>query len=380
MNYTILILGGGLQAISTARSLKDAGYRVGIFLNKKDYSSSSSALDFKIIDSAKIDVEKIQTIIREYGIHVIIPMSDNMALFLSKYKRNIQQTTSCKVAVPDYETIELAADKIKLMGVCKKFGFPHPVTIADTELSAELIRSLKFPVLIKPNRSVGARGIKKIDSPSELIESLPIIQQQFGGCHIQEFIAGQLPYYNVMIYRDQYGNILNHTILKIIRFYPLSGGSSCLCESVEIPELVELCKNVLEVMHYVGFADFDILQTINGEYKIIEINPRVPASLRGAAISGVNFPALIAADCLGIKHPTNIYTPGKTLRYLGLDLMWFISSPNRFHTYPSWLQFFGKNIFYQEGGWKDWKPMITSLLSSFNKIEFKNGRIKKKQL
>ena len=34
----------------------------------------------------------------------------------------------------------------------------------------------------------------------------------------------------------------------------------------------------------------------NGDYKIIEINPRIPASIRGAAMSGVNFPKQIVDD------------------------------------------------------------------------------------
>lgn len=49
--------------------------------------------------------------------------------------------------------------------------------------------------------------------------------------------------------------------------------------------------------------DFDILQTKDGDFKIIEINPRVPASIRAAEVSGINFPALIVNDILGIKSP-----------------------------------------------------------------------------
>lgn len=49
----------------------------------------------------------------------------------------------------------------------------------------------------------------------------------------------------------------------------------------------------MEILDWVGFADFDVLRTKNGDFKIIEINPRVPASIRAAEISGVNFPALI---------------------------------------------------------------------------------------
>ena len=109
-------------------------------------------------------------------------------------------------------------------------------------------------------------------------------------------------------------------------------------------------------------ADFDVLKNDKGEYLIIEMNPRVPASLRAAAVSGVNFPELIVNGCLGLPKRRYDYTPGKKLRYLGLDIMWFINSDKRFSCKPSWFNFFGKDLYYQEGGIKDFKAMCFSLL------------------
>ena len=61
------------------------------------------------------------------------------------------------------------------------------------------------------------------------------------------------------------------------------------------------------------------------------------------------------------------YVPGRILRYLGLDIAWFISSPERFRTKPSWFNFVGKNIYYQEGGLKDWKAMVCSIYEGIKK-------------
>lgn len=378
MNSTVLIYGGGLQAVSTARSLKEKGYKVGLYLYHADYSSKSPALDFVIIDEIPFDTTSLINVIKSNRIDAIIPMSDKTALFLSKNKDTIYKTSGCRVCVPDYNIMDIASDKLKLMVFCSENDFPHPLTLQDSDVNSTNAHSLPYPVLIKPNHSVGARGILKVNNPHELLTRLPNINKKYGACHIQEYIKGNLPYYNVMIFRNSKGEIINHSILEIIRYYPLSGGSSCLCKSIENPDILNLCTSLLNKLNYSGFADFDILQTVGGEYKIIEINPRVPASLRGAAISGVNFPALIVADALGIKENGGIYSPGKYLRYLGLDLMWFLKSPKRFKTTPSWFKFINKNTFYQEGGMKDWKPMISSLLSNLKKIELKNGKLQKK--
>lgn len=378
MNPTVLILGGGLQAVSTARSLKHKGYRIGLLSSHKDYSCKSSALDFVRIHSDAFNIDTILSVIMEERVKVVVPMSDKGALVLSKDKQAIHDCDGCIAAVPDYDAVELASDKLKLMEVCRINGFPHPQTISDSGLSSYKTEDLPYPLLIKPNHSVGARGIVKVNSSDELKKRLPEIQAIYGDCHIQEYIEGNRPYYNVMIYRDRNGNIVNSAILEIIRFYPLNGGSSSLCKTIASPELIDLCSSVLEKVNYFGFADFDILQNARGEYKIIEINPRVPASLRGAAVSGVNFPAIIVGEALNINESGGNYIPGKTLRYLGLDIMWFLSSSGRWAASPSWFRFIGKDIFYQEGGWKDWKPMLSALWSNVDKIEFKNGKLRKK--
>ena len=152
-------------------------------------------------------------------------------------------------------------------------------------------------------------------------------------------------------------------IIEIIRYYPIKGGSSSFCRTVESKELSEICTKTLEVLNWTGFADFDILQTKDGDFKIIEINPRVPASIRAAEVSGINFPALKVNDMLGIKISPYAYFPNKQLRYLGLDIMWFISSNRRFSCIPSWFIFFSRNLYYQESG-----AIFFSLFSGLKKM------------
>lgn len=374
----VLIAGGGLQAVSAARSLHEAGYSVGLWASADDYSQKSQVIDFRGYGKSVDGITPLLSFIHDHHVDAVIPMSDVYATLLSDNKLLIREKTGCVAAVPDKGALEVAADKLRLMDLCEKHGFPHPRTLEGASISETTARTLACPVLVKPNHSVGSRGIIKVSRPDALAQTVADVTARYGECHVQEFIGGGKPYFNVMVYRNASGVCLNHAVLEIIRYYPLQGGSSSMCRTVENTALMSLCMRVLEAIGYVGFADFDILQTENGEPRIIEINPRVPASLRGAAISGVNFPALIAADALGMPPKNYEYRPGKTLRYLGLDLMWFISSPQRFSATPSWFKFWGKDIYYQEGGMKDWKPMISSLIANFNKIEFRGGRFRKK--
>lgn len=373
----ILIVGGGLQAISCARSLREVGYNIGIWCSKGNIATKSSAISFFKYQQDLNDYNEFIDFVKKNAVSVIIPMSDHYALILSTLKERLWQDSNVYVATPDQKVLKIAGDKQRLMSLCEEYNIPHPYTISADEYKSKS-SNLSFPLLIKPNHSVGARGITLVRSFTELEHRLPIIENEFGNCHLQEYISGNRPYYNVMLYRDKTGKIIQSVVLEIIRFYPLKGGSSSMCRTIDSKDIVNICRKVLDILNYNGFADFDVLQSETGEYKIIEINPRVPASLRGAAISGVNFPAIIVADTLGKEIPQYSYQPGKTLRYLGLDIMWFLSSPNRFKSSPSWFKFFGKDIYYQEGGKKDLKPMLYSLFSNLNKLTISNGKIKKK--
>jgi predicted ATP-grasp superfamily ATP-dependent carboligase len=224
---------------------------------------------------------------------------------------------------------------------------------------------------------VGARGITRVNSFEELKAHFPSVSNKFGACTLQELIDNKEYYYNVMLYRNKKGKILGSAIIKILRMYPIGAGSSSCCISVENEELVRICTDCLDKLNWVGMADFDVLQRLdNGEFKIIEINPRVPASLRSAAISGVNFPEIIVNDVMGNDVPQFEYSPGKVMRYIGLDIMWFIKSSNRFRSKPSWFYFFGKNLYYQDIFKEDVSTWWTWLAEGVAKITKKNKRMR----
>lgn len=80
----------------------------------------------------------------------------------------------------------------------------------------------------------------------------------------------------------------------------------------------------------------------------MEINPRIPACVRSAFKSGLDFATMIVDATMGRPLQEYTYTPGKRLRHLGFEVMWFLKSPNRWHAQPSWFRFLGKDVYYQD--------------------------------
>ena len=91
----------------------------------------------------------------------------------------------------------------------------------------------------------------------------------------------------------------------------------------------------------------------------MEINPRIPACIRASFNAGVDFVENITKASKGLEPTKYEYKPGAYLRYLGLDLLWFFSSKNRFRTRPSWFKaLFSSKQYLQDGSWDDPKPFI----------------------
>lgn len=315
-----------------------------------------------------LTVDLFIQLIKDNAYGVIIPMEDDYSSWLSINKAIIESRTTTKCAVMEYETYTLASDKSRLLEFCKANNIPHPRTALICNDNYQSIANyVGFPALIKPSKSAGSRGIQMVHNIYELELKHKITSAEYGECALQEFIDNN-HYYNVMLYRSKDGSFSDYAITKILRYYPIKGGSSSFCTTIENNRLLSICKDLLNKLNWIGFADFDVLEKGEDDFRVIEINPRVPASIRAAAISGVNFGEIIVNGALGNTIPKYQYTPNKHLRYLGLDIAWFLSSPNRWSTSPSWFNFFGKDIYYQEGGYKDWKAMLASLYSGLKKI------------
>ena len=350
-NYTkVLLFGGGLQGLSFGESLhRRDGYELASISNGYDIKKSRFFKKVYAVDHSGYE-GTLARVLSEDHFDVIVPMGDTTVSYLSKHKEDIENRYHTKCAVVNQSILSIVADKSRFMEFCKENGFPHPHTSSLSHTSLETVaRDIGFPSLIKPDFSVGARGITRVNSKEELKALYPKIQEKYGACTLQEFIDNPDYYYNVMLYRDKKGDMRHYAIIKIVRMYPVKGGSSSCCITVENEELLELCRNVLEKLGWVGMADFDVLQCLDTkEYKIIEINPRVPASLRAAYVSGVNFPEVIVRDVVGKSQVQYHYKSGRILRYMGIDLLWFLKNPHRSSSSPSWFYFWGKNVYYQD--------------------------------
>lgn len=389
MSKILLLDGEGVQVVCMARELNKLGHELTALCAQKVSSGyTTKYLHHKYVSpNVHLNAEAFKTYfyehLRAHQYDLIIPMGDESAYFLSREKETVEQQYKMLCAVETYETFELANDKQKLMEVCERYNIVHPKTRAISEDLKSVADYVGFPAMIKPNISAGAKGIIRVECLAELKEKYPAIAESFGACALQQYVEQPDYYYNVMLFRKRDGQIAASTIIKIRRFFPLKGGTSCYSETIEHSFLLEQCERCLEKLNWHGFADFDVLEDkYTGELKIIEINPRVPSSLQASFAAGVNFAKAFVDEYLGngaqIFDMKN-YKSGQQVRWFGLDVMWFLMSPQRFSFKPSWFRFWGKNISYHDGSWHDPMPMVAGSLQGVMKYldpNFRKAKLK----
>ena len=163
--------------------------------------------------------------------------------------------------------------------------------------------------------------------------------------------------------------MVQSSVIKKFRWYPNKGGSSCCNISCKNEKIVDICYKVLKSIGWVGFADFDTIEDPRtGELLIMEINPRVPACVKSAFASGIDWADVIVGEYLKKSHKVYQMNREVYLRFLGVEVLWFLKSENKWHTKPNWFNFFGKDIFYQDmSDWTDPMPFIRGTIGNIKK-------------
>lgn len=365
----LLIDGSARQVIPMAKSLRQLGHIVTTYNKSKyDYGYVSKYPHKKIVANInwkdKNHMREVildQVKVNQYDI--IIPMNDDAAILLSEYKNEFEKYA--KVAVNDWEIFQLSMDKFKTMQVCMENSIPCPLTVSNYNEFETIKDNFQFPVVVKPRTGCGAVGFHIAENFDDLHSYYHAASKKYGPCLIQEYIPQTDLQYKAELYIDREGDLKSAVVFAKVRWYPINGGSSTLNVTVDRQDIIESCKKLLEVIGWRGYADIDLIQDPrDNTAKIIEINPRITGSVKICFKAGVNFSQQIIEDFLGQEvTQMMVYEKDVYLRYLQKDVLWFIKSPNRFSSKPSWFNF--KNNIDQIFDLKDPFPFI---ISSFRSV------------
>lgn len=255
-------------------------------------------------------LERIKYIHSKEQLDVIIPNFDAELMPFMKLSNELN-SLGIKTFLPNEEQY-IEREKFNLPEFGKKYGFlvPDSEAVHDVGKLQKVVRDYDFPVVIKGKfYDAGiAHNMEQAISLYHKISAkwgLPII--------VQEFVKGTE--FNVTGLGDGKGNTISAVPMR--KQYITDKGKAWGGISISDKNMLDLTNKFLSSTKWKGGFELELMKNEDGEFYILEINPRIPAWVYLAVGVGQNIPEALVKLALGMDtKPFRDYAVGKMfIRY-----------------------------------------------------------------
>ena len=265
-----------------------------------DYTKNSEALVDALVNFGKAQSEP----------PVLFYEEDAQVLLVSRHRERLAR--AFRFVIADETLVEDLLDKARFQVLAERHGLPvqagrrfDPAALESADLG------LAFPLIIKPltrlepwNNAFGLRKAFYVENAEALQSLWPQLREVGLDLLAQEFIPGaegRIESYHC--YVDQRGDVAAEFTGRKIRTYPLCYGHTTALEITETDDVRQQGRAIMERLALTGVAKLDFKRDPRGNLRLLEINPRFNLWHHAGAIAGVNIPALVYADLVGIPRP-----------------------------------------------------------------------------
>lgn len=280
------------------RDLIDKSYQVpypsegtGILLDRLKYIHSKEQLDMIIpnFDAELMPFIKLEHELKALGISIFLPTEEQ---YIEREKFNL----------PDFG---------------EKYGFhvPDSEAVHDTSKLQKIVRDYGFPVVIK-GKFYDAHIAHSVEQASGFYHKisakwgLPVI--------VQEFINGTE--FNVTGLGDGKGNTISAVPMR--KQYITDKGKAWGGISISDQNMLDLTDKFITSTKWKGGFELELMKNKDGDFYIMEINPRIPAWVYLAVGVGQNIPEALVKLAMGMEiKPFSDYTVGKMFVRYSWDMI-----------------------------------------------------------
>jgi predicted ATP-grasp superfamily ATP-dependent carboligase len=216
--------------------------------------------------------------------YVLIPCFEETRIIARHAERLAPLIT---VAAPPIAAIEAVDPKDALMRTAGRLALPTPATWTAEALRIGSERPHSYPLVAKPMRGVGGRGVRRLADPGELEALLAQSPQRL---LIQAFAPGE-DYCLTALY-DR-GRRLASAAYRNLSQFPRGAGAGVLRETVPDAPFLATADALFGALGWTGVVEADFRWDGGGDPLLIEVNPRFWAGLFHTVESGVDFPWLL---------------------------------------------------------------------------------------
>jgi predicted ATP-grasp superfamily ATP-dependent carboligase len=296
------------SALAVVRSLGRAGYRVHVAASRRRSlaGASRSATGRVVVPSPLGEPAAFAEAIASHAtaddIAITIPTTEASALALLGAPERM-----AGIPMSDLATFRALSDKAALRDRALTAGlaFPTQCVARDVGDARRLAAGLRYPVVLKPSRSVGESNGERVKisvahaaDRAAFDAELARLPDAAYPLLVQERIVG--PGVGVFVLQWD-GETVATFMHRRIREKPPSGGVSVYAESIA-PDaaLIDRAVQLLRGYDWRGVAMVELkIDSRTGTPYVMEINGRFWGSLQLAVDAGVDFPALLVDRALG---------------------------------------------------------------------------------
>ena len=262
-------------------------------------------------------ISRTLDICKRYSIDALISLNDLELPILAEQKARFDEL-GVKVIVSDPRVIDICFDKYKTAQWVEGLGLNAPKTYVTLEDAKKALANgeIAFPLFLKPRWGSGSIGLETVEDMEELNDVYQLLFKKIKKTilatasvgeeyiMIQEKLTGNE--YGLDVMNDLDGNFIAVSVKQKLA---MRAGETDKAVTVDLPEVRELGAIIGRNLGHVGNLDLDIMQRANGDYCVLELNPRFGGGFPFSYEAGVNLPKAILMWLRGEKVPVEILQP-----------------------------------------------------------------------
>ena len=379
-NIRVLVTDGrGRQTLTILHGLKELGCIISVLCaSKLDCCYASNVPNEVILDSRASATEAefqafILSLVKTGRYDVLLPVAEMSTNKITEIEEEVRRYV--RLACAPRSAYINAFDKQRTFEIAAENGIPAPKTRMQSESVEAYLSTVDFPLIIKPRNGVGSIGFHKFEKREDFA---PYIQAH--GIDLDKYVLQEYVDYEkrlgTILFVDQKDRVCMAYADEVLRWYPLDAGSACCIRSIDYPEVLEWSARLLKAMHWRGIAALSFMvDRKTGVPKLLEINGRIPASIRLSSQCGFNVAKLLlemAYDQDVEQYPINREF-GQVTRHFHAEIPWFLHSPDRFRSKPSWFSWKkARDVVFWRDDMKPWFSYTVQKFAGYG--EFKKKR------
>lgn len=316
---------GGLTGVYLSRNLKRL---LGIpNITLLGFDSNSEVVtrffldDFFIIPPAteeNLFVQDLVKLLNDAKPDVYIPVHSNEVRVISKYAQVLRSQTPTQFLISPYGTYEVLDDKLKAYEELNEMGISTPKYF----ISASNITN--FPVLAKPRRSSGSKGITFCNN-RRLAEAL---EESWNDLVFVELIQGRE--ITVDAFFDAQGRLVTYNQRERLK---VLGGAAIVTRNDFSNDVKDYLVKIASRLKIIGPANFQFFIDNEGRTLFTDVNLRFASGgLPLSVESGVNLVKLYVLEALGQPYNPSEFQSDRKKRtmYRYFEELYEIEENNNF--------------------------------------------------